>query len=214
MSAVSPNQSEPRSLDAIFKEHLENTIKCSHALNDLFLNFEDPVSHFVKIKQLENYGDKLTAEAYGALESFHYSELVHITEDLIKLLDDIIDGLDRTARLIDICQPRQVEEAAHDILLDLQAMIERLQQEIVHYPDNDPAKLRACCNALKEHEKNADLIYHAWRKKQRRALVLSLIEENNWTEILGVLEQTTDAAYHAALVLERLSRYRKKRISE
>jgi hypothetical protein len=40
--------------------------------------------------------------------------------------------------------------------------------------------------------------------------VLSLIEENNWTEILGVLEETTDAAYHAGLLLERIARYRQK----
>jgi hypothetical protein len=59
-------------------------------------------------------------------------------------------------------------------------------------------------------EENADVIYHEWRKKQRRVIVLSLIEENNWTEILGVLEHTTDAAYHAALLLERITRYRQK----
>ena len=46
--------------------------------------------------------------------------------------------------------------------------------------------------------------------QQYRILVLSLIEENNWTEILGVLEQTTDDVYHAALLLERITRFRQK----
>ena len=89
-------------------------------------------------------------------------------------------------------------------------MTEKLQTALAQYPDMEPANLRACCKELKGLEENADLIYHEWRKKQRRVLVLSLIEENNWTEILGVLEQTTDAAYHAGLLLERLARYQKK----
>ena len=105
-----------------------------------------------------------------------------------------------------MCPP----EGAHDILYLLQAMTERLRVEIAQYPDNELASVRACCKTLKGHEENADLIYHEWRKKQRRVLVLSLIEENNWTEILGVLEETTDTVYHAALVLERITRYNKK----
>jgi hypothetical protein len=54
---------------------------------------------------------------------------------------------------------------------------------------------------LKQSEEAADFIYHDWRKKQHRILVLPLVDENNWTEILGVLEQTTDATYHAAVLV-------------
>ncbi len=199
-----------RPLEVIFKEHLDNTIKCGQALNQLFLNLEEPEAHIVQVKQLEEKGDRLTAEAYCALELLSYSEIIYITEELVKRLDDIVDGINNTARLIDICQPRQIENAAHDILSNLQAMIARLEMEVIQYPDNDLASARVCCKTLKGNEENADLIYHEWRKKQRRVLVLSLVEENNWTEILGVLEQTTDAAYHAALLLERLARYRRK----
>ena len=139
-----------------------------------------------------------------------YSEYIYITEQLVKRLDDIVDGMNDTARLIDICHPRQIENAAHEILSTLVSMIEKLQMEIAQYPDIELASIRACCKTLKESEENADLIYHEWRKKQRRVHVLSLIEENNWTEILGVLEQTTDAAYHAGLLLERIARYVQK----
>ncbi|MGD0961314.1 MAG: DUF47 family protein, partial [Methylomonas sp.] len=161
-----------------------------------------------KVKQLEEKGDRLTAEAYRSLELLTYSEFIYITEQLVKRLDDVVDGINDTARLIDICHPRQIENAAHEILSNLVLMIERLQMEITQFPDIEPASTRVCCTMLKECEENADLIYHEWRKKQRRVLVLSLIEENNWTEILGVLEQTTDAAYHAGLLLERIARYR------
>ncbi len=210
MNTGKHKQSSSRSLETIFKEHLENTVICSKALRDLFSNLEKPNPHISKIKQLEELGDKLTAEAYDALELSHFSWLTHITEDLIKLLDDIVDGFNKTARLIDICQPNHIEKAAYDILSDQLAMIERLQQEIDQYPDNDLASLRACCNALKENEENVDLIYHGWRKKERRVQVLSLIEESNWTEIFGVLEQTTDDIYHAALELDRIARYRSR----
>ncbi|MGJ0492568.1 DUF47 domain-containing protein [Methylobacter sp.] len=210
MNADSIDRPNSRSLEIIFKEHLDNTIECSKALSELFLNLEEPDQYISKIKQLEEKGDRLTAEAYGSPEVLTYSESVYITEQLIKHFDDIVDGINNTGRLIDICQPRQIENAAHDILSTLIAMIENLQLEIAPYPDIELASIRECCKTLKVSEENADLIYHEWRKKQRRDLVLSLIEENNWTEIMGVLEQTTDAAYHAGLSLERIVRYRQK----
>lgn len=210
MNADNVDQPNSRSLEIIFKEHLDNAIECGKALDELFLNLEKPDQYITKVKHLEEKGDRLTAEAYYALELLTYSELIHITEQLVKRLDDIVDGINDTARLIDICHPRQIENAAHEILSALISMIRNLQMEIVQYPDIELSSIRACCKSLKGSEENADLIYHEWRKKQRRVLVLSLIEENNWTEILGVLEQTTDAAYHAGLLLERITRYRQK----
>jgi len=210
MNTENADRPNSRSLEIIFNEHLDNTIECGKALSELFLNLQEPDQSISKVKQLEEKGDRLTAEAYRSLEELSYSEFIYITEQLVKRLDDIVDGMNDTARLIDICHPRQIENAAHEILSTLVSMTEKLQAEIAQYPDIEPASIRACCKALKSSEENADLIYHEWRKKQRRVLVLSLIEENNWTEILGVLEQTTDAAYHAGLLLERIARYRQK----
>lgn len=210
MNVDTADRTSCRSLELIFKDHLDNAIACGQALSQLFLHLEEPDSHIAKVKQLEEKADRLTAEAYCALEALAYSDFIRITEQLVERLDDIVDGINNTARLIDICHPRQIENAAHDILSALLSMIERLRMEMAQYPDNDLTSIRACCRALKASEENADIIYHDWRKKQRRVLVLSLIEENNWTEILGVLEQTTDAAYHAGLLLERITRYRQK----
>ena len=210
MTADNVDSQNSRPLEIIFKEHLDNTIECGKALSQLFLNLEQPDQYISEVKHLEEQGDRLTAEAYCSLELLTYSELIYITEQLVKRLDDIVDGINNTARLIDICHPRQIENAAHELLSNLVSMIEKLQMVIAQYPEIDLASIRMCCKTLKGNEENADLIYHEWRKKQRRVLVLSLIEENNWTEILGVLEQTTDAAYHAALLFERVARYRQK----
>ena len=209
MSAYKHEHPDSRALETIFKEHLENSLVCSKTLYELFSHPEDPLPYIARIKQLEESGDRLTAEAYYALESFQYSGLIHIIEELIKVLDDIVDGFNKTARLIDICRPIHIEAAAYDILSKQQAMITRLQQEIDHYPDNELSNLRECCNALKEKEEKVDLIYHEWRKKERREQELSIVEESNWTEIFGILEQTTDDIYHAALELERIARYRR-----
>lgn len=199
-----------RALDTIFKEHLDNSLDCAQALNQLFSNLDAPGIHIDQAKILEEKGDKLTEEAFRALEHLTYSEYIRITEELIKRLDDIVDGLNNTARLIDICHPKQIEDAAHDMLKVILSMIDRLRIEISDYPNNDLASVRACSKELKHHESSADVIYHEWRKQQRRILVMSLIDESNWTEILGVLEETTDAAYHAALLLERIIRYRQR----
>lgn len=200
----------PRSLELIFKEHLDNTTECGEALSQLFSSLDDPEPHIAKVKHLEEKGDRLTAEAYNALELLDYSEFIHITEQFVKRLDDIVDGINNTARLIDICHPKKIEDEANEILSILLSMIAKLRMEVAQYPDNGLASVRACRETLKRSEEVADLIYHDWRKKQHRILVLPLVDENNWTEILGVLEQTTDAAYHAAVLLERTARYRQR----
>jgi len=210
MNADNIDRQKPRSLEVIFKHHLDNTVECSQALSQLFSNLEEPDVYIAKVKHLEEKGDGLTAEAYYALELLPYSEFIHITEQFVKRLDDIADGLNNTARLIDICHPRKIEDAAGEILCTLLSMIARLQVEIARYPDNDLASVRACRETLKVNEENADAIYHDWRKKQYRILVLPLVDETNWTEILGILEQTTDSAYHASVLLERITRYRQR----
>jgi uncharacterized protein Yka (UPF0111/DUF47 family) len=198
---------KPRPLDIIFKDHLDNTLECGQALSRLFLNLDGPDPYITKVKNLEEKGDELTAEAYSSLELITQSEFIHLTEQFIKRLDDIVDGINDTARLIDICTPRMIEDAAQEILSTLLLMIARLQTEIAQYPENELANVRACRQTLKRWEENADVIYHEWRKTQRRINMLPLVDESNWTEILGILEQTTDAAYHAALLLERMARY-------
>ncbi len=142
------DQPGSRPMEIIFKEHLDNTIECGNALNELFLNLTQPDEYISKVKHLEEKGDRLTAEAYCSLESLTYSEYIYITEQLVKRLDDIVDGINDTARLIDICHPRMIENAAHEILSALVSMTEKLQTEIAQYPDIELASIRACCKAL------------------------------------------------------------------
>lgn len=210
MNPDTVDRQKPRSLEMIFKDHLDNTVACGQVLSQLFSNLAEPDPYVAQVKHLEEKGDALTAEAYDALELLDYSEFVHVTEQLVQRLDDMVDGLNNTARLIDICHPRNIEDAAHEILSTLLSMIARLQIEMARYPENELASVKACREALKVSEENADVIYHDWRKKQYRIVVLPLVDETNWTEILGTLEQTTDAAYHAAVLLERITRYHRR----
>jgi uncharacterized protein Yka (UPF0111/DUF47 family) len=126
----------------------------------------------------------------------------------LKRLDDIVDGINHTARVIDICSPRKTESSSQELLSILLSMVARLQEEIALYPLNELASVRSCRETLKGWEEKADIIYHQWRKTQRRLNELPLVDEMNWTEILGILEQTTDAGYHASLLLERMTEYR------
>lgn len=210
MSTQTASNPNTRPLEDIFREHLINSLKCNRLLHRLFGQPQEPLDLIGEIKHLEEYGDRLTADAYYTLDSYEYSGLIHFIEDLIKVLDDIVDGYNKTARLIDICRPIHIEAAAFEILAEQQLMITRLQTEIEGYPDNAPEALRACCNELKTKEERVDLIYHEWRKKERREQELSIIEEGNWTELFGILEQTADDIYHAALELERITRFRRK----
>ena len=204
---------QPRHLEEIFRNQLDNTLECAKTLDRLFSVLDEPDSYIERVKNLEEKGDRLTAEAYSALELLTHSELIHLTELFIKRLDDIIDGINDTARLIDICTPRKIEKAAQDILAILISMIARLQTEIANYPENELATLTTSRQTLKKWEEGADQIYHEWRKTQRRINMLPLVDEANWTEILGILENTTDAAYHAILLMERMVKYRLRQLS-
>ena len=196
------------SLRGIFRNQVDTIMACGHALSQVFLHLTEPEAYIAEVKRLEEKGDRLTAAAYHALQAAPYSELSHITEQFVRHLDDIADGINDTARSIDICRPKRVETAGHDLLATLLSMITRLQTEVAGYPDNGLESVRACREALKGLEENADALYHEWRKTQRRLSSLPLVDENNWTEILGILEQTTDAAYHAVLLLERITKHR------
>lgn len=204
---------DTHTLETLFRAHIANSVTCSQVLNDLFFHLDEPLPYIARIKQLEEAGDELTAEANYALESIAYSSLTPIIEDLTKRLDDIVDGFNKTARLIDIFRTRHIEAAAYEILSRQQAMLDRLQKEISVYPVNNLESLGACRKALKEEEENVDLIYHEWRRKERRVLQLALIEERNWTEIFEVLEQTTDDIYHTAILLEKIARHRLRSVA-
>jgi len=195
-------------LQRIFIDQVDNILRCGHALSQVFLHLTDPEVFIVEVKRLEEHGDRLTAAAYHALQDAPYSELSHITEQFIRHLDDIADGINDTARSIDICRPKRIEPAGQELLATLLSMIERLQGEIADYPGNRLDSVRSCRETLKRLEENADALYHEWRKTQRRLSSLPLVDENNWTEILGTLEQTTDAGYHAVLSLERITKHR------
>ncbi len=199
---------QPRKLEIVFREHLDNTMECGNTLKQLFLDINGLDPYVLQVKQLEEKGDRLTAEAYQALELLPDSEYMRLTEQFIKRLDDIADGINDTARIVDFCTPRKTEDAAHELLSTLLSMVARLQAELALYPENDLPSATNCRETLKGWEEKADVLYHEWRKTQRRLSALPLVDESNWTEILGVLEQTNDVVYHAALLLERMTKYR------
>lgn len=199
---------QPRSLTEVLWDHLDNTLECGRILGQLFSDLEQPEALIQRIKQLEENGDSLTREAYNILDSLNYSDTLQITQQLVHHLDDIVDGMNNVARIVDIFTPKETQEAAHQLLAMVMAMVVELREEIGKYPDNDWADVRACRASLKSWEEKADSIYHQWRKAHRRHGTVSLIAEMDWTEILGILEQTTDACYHSVLSLERIAKNR------
>lgn len=207
MTTISSEPAPYRPLAEIFQEHLGNSIACAVVLEHLFLNLRHPADHIARIKQLEEHGDRLTAEVYEVLASLPDSDLVQLTEQFARYLDDIIDGMNTTARTIDVFMPTSLEEAGQQLTDLIAAMVSRLLAEVQRYPANRLDDVRECRAELKRCEVTADTIYHEWRKDHRHHGRLSLRAETDWTELLGIMEQTTDACYHAVLTLERLTKH-------
>lgn len=194
----------------LLSEHLHNSIACADLLARLFANIATPDALVAAIRATEENGDALTAAIYERLDSQPHSELVQLTQSLMKHLDDIVDRINDTARLIDIFTPTTTEHSAIELLGIISEMLGCLAPELAAYPALDSARVRACRVTIKEGEQQADAIYHQWRKAHRRHGTLPLISETDWTEILGLLEQTTDTCYHVALLLERISMLRQR----
>jgi hypothetical protein len=54
-----------------------------------------------------------------------------------------------------------------------------------------------------------DVIYHEWLKTEHRLSTLLRVDESQWTELRDI-ERTTDACYHALLLLKGLTTSRRE----
>ena len=196
-SRFTPN--EPKFFP-LFKQISEVLIAASDLLLEC-VESSDSKQHaeiYKKIKDQERLGDKLSHHIFDELNSTFITpfdrEDVH---NLAMHLDDVIDGINSSAKRIALYKPKNIPSNA----VELAKLIKSASLCISKITDKlellrkESAELKLCCKELHDIENKADDVYENF--------VLKLFEDEKDSielyklkEILYEMEKTTDIAEH------------------
>ena len=150
-------------------------------------------NYYKLIKDREREGDKLTP---------FDREDIH---DLASSIDDVIDGINSSAKRITIYNPRPISDSGKELSLLIQQeahYISKAMDELETFRKK-PTTLRDYCTKLHDIENQADDVYELFITKlfeeEKDSIELIKIKE-----IMHELEKTTDAAEHVGKILRNL----------
>lgn len=162
--------------------------------------------YYKRIKEIEREGDKQTHLIFDELGKTFITpfdrEDIH---DLASTIDDVIDGINSSAKRITIYNPRPISDSGKE----LSRLIRQEAQYIAKAMDEletfrkKPTALREYCVKLHDIENQADDVYELFVKKlfEEEKDCIELIKIK---EIMQELEKTTDAAERVGKILRNL----------
>ena len=162
--------------------------------------------YYKQIKDMEREGDRLTHLIFDELSTTFITpfdrEDIH---DLASCMDDVIDGINSSAKRIVIYNPRPISESGKELsrLIHEEAInIGKAMDELETFRKN-PKPLRDYCTQLHDIENQADDVYELFITKlfEEEKDCIELIKIK---EIMHELEKTTDAAEHVGKILKNL----------
>ena len=163
-------------------------------------------NYYKLIKDKEREGDKLTHLIFDELGTTFITpfdrEDIH---DLASSIDDVIDGINSSAKRITIYNPRPISDRGKELSLLIQQeahYISKAMDELETFRKK-PTTLRDYCTKLHDIENQADDVYELFITKlfeeEKDSIELIKIKE-----IMHELEKTTDAAEHVGKILRNL----------
>ena len=163
-------------------------------------------NYYKLIKDKEREGDKLTHLIFDELGTTFITpfdrEDIH---DLASSIDDVIDGINSSAKRITIYTPRPISDSGKELSLLIQQeahYISKAMDELETFRKK-PTTLRDYCTKLHDIETQADDVYELFISKlfeeEKDSIELIKIKE-----IMHELEKTTDAAEHVGKILRNL----------
>lgn len=163
-------------------------------------------NYYKLIKDKEREGDKLTHLIFDELGTTFITpfdrEDIH---DLASSIDDVIDGINSSAKRITIYNPHPISDSGKELSLLIQQeahYISKAMDELETFRKK-PTTLRDYCTKLHDIENQADDVYELFITKlfeeEKDSIELIKIKE-----IMHELEKTTDAAEHVGKILRNL----------
>jgi predicted phosphate transport protein (TIGR00153 family) len=167
---------------------------------------EQQVEYYRQIKDLERMGDKLSHRIFDELNVTFITpfdrEDVH---DLAMYLDDVMDGINSSAKRIAMYRPKHIPENAVELALlikEAALILAGITEKIDSLKRNAP-DLKACCKELHDIENRADDVYENFVIKlfenERDSIELFKLKE-----ILYEMEKTTDMAEQVGKIIRTI----------
>lgn len=166
----------------------------------------DRTNFYKKIKELERQGDKLTHYIFDELGTtfitpFDREDIHHLASSI----DDVIDGINSSAKRIAIYNPRPISQSGQELCSIIEQgakLIDDAMGELEKFRKS-PSNLREICSKLHDLENQGDDIYEHF--------IIKLFEEEKDSieiikikDIMHELEKTTDYAEHVGKELKNL----------
>jgi predicted phosphate transport protein (TIGR00153 family) len=163
-------------------------------------------SYYDKIKELERAGDQLSHKIFEDLDSTFITpfdrEDIH---SLANTLDDVIDGVNKSAKIVSLYNPKEMPESA----IQLAELIKEAAEQISKAVDEldvlkkRSEKIKACCSALHDIENRADDVCDNFIKKlfSEEKDTVELIKMKG---IINELERTTDTAEFVGKIIRTI----------
>jgi predicted phosphate transport protein (TIGR00153 family) len=162
--------------------------------------------YYKKIKEQERLGDKLSHQVFDELNSTFITPFDR--EDMHNLathLDDVVDGINSSAKRIALYKPKNIPEDALELaqlIKEASVCIGKIMEELDSLKDNS-SNMKLYCKELHEIENKADDVYELF--------VIKLFEDEKDSielfklkEILYEMEKTTDIAEYVGKIIRTI----------
>jgi predicted phosphate transport protein (TIGR00153 family) len=192
----------------LFKELSSVLITASDLLIDCMKtnDHEQQLEYYKKIKDKERLGDKLSHQVFDELNSTFITpfdrEDLH---DLAMYLDDVMDGINSSAKRIALYKPQRIPEDAMGLALlikDAACCIDKIMKELDSLK-NKASNIKSYCKELHELENRADDVYELFViklfEKEKDSIELFKLKE-----ILYEMEKTTDMAEQVGKIVRTI----------
>jgi len=154
------------------------------------------VEYYKKIKDQERLGDKLSHKIFDELNSTFITPFDREDIHMIGMhLDDVIDGINSSAKRIALYKPKVIPVEATDLatlIKECACILDKIMEELESLKTNSK-QLKSYCKKLHDIENKADDVYENF--------VIRLFEDEKDSielfklkEILYEMEKTTDVA--------------------
>ena len=164
------------------------------------------IEYYKKIKDKERQGDKLSHKIFDELNSTFITPFDR--EDIHNLgmfLDDVIDGINSSAKRIALYKPKALPEEATDLaklIKECAVVLDKIMDEL-EYLKTNTRNIKSYCKQLHDIENKADDVYENF--------VIKLFEDEKDSielfklkEILYEMEKTTDMAEHVGKIIRTI----------
>ena len=187
----------------LFNAHAAQIVEGSHALSQLFADFEASAVHAERIDVAERNADKITHETISLL---HKTFITPIDRDqihqLITNMDDVLDLVQDVAESIVLYDIRQVSAEARQLAQICQMTCDRVKAAVGLLANlRDPEAILKTCEEIDRLESDADRVMRSAMSRlfREESDVKQLIKLRS---IYELLELITDRCEDVANIIE------------